>query len=90
MKLTSSNAFSRQDLILKGYSHLKLLESVAENFMGKVGTCIVCGKEKTMVSQRNRDKIDVGVVDTYLECKDLRKNRQLKCFCHPNETRHRS
>ena len=73
MKLTSSNAFSRQDLILKGYSHLKLLESVAENFMGKVGTCIVCGKEKTMVSQRNRDKIDVGVVDTYLECKDCGK-----------------
>ena len=26
MKLTSSNAFSRQDLILKGYSHLKLLD----------------------------------------------------------------
>jgi len=41
--------------------------------MGKVGTCIVCGKEKTMVSQRNRDKIDVGVVDTYLECKDCGK-----------------
>jgi hypothetical protein len=26
-----------------------------------------------MVSQRNRDKIDVGVVDTYLECKDCGK-----------------
>jgi len=73
MKLTSSNAFSRQDLILKGYSHLKLLESMAENFMGKVGTCSVYGKEKTLVSKRNRVKIDVGVVDTYLECEDCGK-----------------
>ncbi|CAN5498169.1 hypothetical protein BH18THE1_BH18THE1_10030 [soil metagenome] len=46
---------------------------MAENFMGKIGTCSVCGKEKTMVSQRNRVKIDVGVVDTYLECGDCRK-----------------
>jgi len=86
MKLTSSNAFSRQDLILKGYrtfsrqdlilkgySHLKLLESIAENFTGKVGTCSVYGKEKTLVSKRNRVKIDVGVVDTYLECEDCGK-----------------
>ena len=50
-----------------------MLESVAENFMGKIGTCNVCGKEKTMVSQRNRVKIDVGVVDTYLECEDCGK-----------------
>jgi len=52
---------------------LKQLESVVENFMGKIGTCSVRGKEKTMVSQRNRVKIDVGVVDTYLECEDCGK-----------------
>ena len=41
--------------------------------MGKVGTCSVYGKEKTIMSQRNWDKIDVGVVDTYLECEDCGK-----------------
>jgi len=46
---------------------------MAENFMGKVGTCSVYGKEKTLVSQSNRVKIDVGVVDTYLECEDCGK-----------------
>ena len=44
--------------------------------MGKVGTCSVRRKEKTIVSQRNRVKIDVGVVRMLR----LRKNRQLKCF----------
>jgi len=46
---------------------------MAENLTGKVGTCSVYGKEKTLVSKRNRVKIDVGVVDTYLECEDCGK-----------------
>ena len=41
--------------------------------MGKVGTCSVRRKEKTIVSQRNRVKIDVGVVSNYLECEDYGK-----------------
>jgi len=41
--------------------------------MGKIGTCSICGKEKTMVSQRNRVKTNVGVIDTYLECEDCGK-----------------
>jgi len=46
---------------------------VVENFMGIIGMCSICGKEKIMMSQRNRVKIDVGVVDTYLECEDYGK-----------------
>jgi len=46
---------------------------VAENFMGKIGTCNVCGKEKTMVSQRNRVNTGVGGVDTFLESEDCGK-----------------
>jgi len=42
--------------------------------MGKIGTCSICGKEKTAVSQRNLVKSNVGVIDTYLECEDCGKN----------------
>ena len=40
--------------------------------MGKIGHVVYAGK-KDMVSQRNRVKIDVGVVDIYLECEDCGK-----------------
>jgi hypothetical protein len=43
---------------------------MVEDYLAKIATCNVCGKQKKIVSQRNRLEGEDGHVDIYLECED--------------------
>jgi hypothetical protein len=43
---------------------------MVKDYLAKIAICNVCGKEKTIVLQRNRVKGKDGQVDIYLECED--------------------
>jgi predicted nucleic acid binding AN1-type Zn finger protein len=46
-----------------------MLESMAENLVGKIATCSICGKEKTIENQCNKVRGQGGIINI-LECKD--------------------
>jgi len=40
------------------------------NFVGELSSCSICGKRKTIVSQKNKLLLNQTQIDIYLECKD--------------------
>lgn len=41
-----------------------------KDYLAEVATCNVCGKRKTIVSQKNLVRREKDIVDIYSECED--------------------